>query len=271
MEERVCAFIDILGFKQIMERIHDKNDPLGADFIEKVFDAVNEIIKPISKKEYIDITGRDDINDSKIFDQIITKSVFSDCIVVSSPTNGDIYRAFKNIAMTCVSIQVLLFMEYGVLLRGAITFGNLRHDDEYLYGEPLIRAYELEESTVIYPRIILEKNLISIIESYIIKYPIEFFGQDKDGLWKINQKQYIEWVIKSETFKKALKKHTHTGSIIFSIFHDHFKSQSFDLKKISHQKAHAKWAWLHNELFDEPLQAVPHGSPIGGVGWGLEQ
>jgi hypothetical protein len=47
----------------------------------------------------------------------------------------------------------------GLLIRGAITIGDIVHDDSIVFGPALNRAYELESQQAIYPRIILDPDV----------------------------------------------------------------------------------------------------------------
>lgn len=51
-------------------------------------------------------------------------------------------------------------MEEGILIRGAITIGNLYHKSGVILGKGMIEAYHLELKSAVYPRIILSKTLI---------------------------------------------------------------------------------------------------------------
>lgn len=93
-----------------------------------------------------------------------------------------IIRTFSDNAMVCIEescvgalrflchyasrIQELILRQHGLLLRGAITKGNLYFDEKFVYGTGLVDAVELEENIAIYPRIIIDKKLEN--ENYII-------------------------------------------------------------------------------------------------------
>jgi hypothetical protein len=49
----------------------------------------------------------------------------------------------------------------GYFVRGAIVRGCLYHDDEMIFGEALVRAYDLETAVVKYPRIMIHSQVIS--------------------------------------------------------------------------------------------------------------
>lgn len=55
------------------------------------------------------------------------------------------------------------------LLRGGISIGQLFIDDVMVWGEALLNAYYLEDKVANYPRIIIDKNIVSeIIQNNIL-------------------------------------------------------------------------------------------------------
>ena len=71
-------------------------------------------------------------------------------------------------------------------LRGAICYGDLYVDKtmNFLIGEALVRAYELESRHAITPRVIIEKGL----EKFIPKSPV--FTLDEDGYYFVDFLRY---------------------------------------------------------------------------------
>ncbi len=54
----------------------------------------------------------------------------------------------------------------GFLIRGGISIGRLFHSDNFIFGDALIKAYELESKYAKYPRIILDDEVIEIATKY---------------------------------------------------------------------------------------------------------
>lgn len=80
---------------------------------------------------------------------------FSDNVVISEPVEGP---NFDLLLFRLGYMQVIASWS-GLLIRGAITIGNLVHDDLVVFGPALNRAYELESQRAVYPRIILDPDL----------------------------------------------------------------------------------------------------------------
>lgn len=131
--EKIVAFIDILGFKNLVQD-----------------EAKCEDIGVILKLPYLIRT--DDIAKRLKIKGVMMTSI-SDSIVFSIETKerGAMNKIVK---LLSVFMQVLLF-QYGLLLRGGIAVGKLYHDREVVYGPALIKAYDLESKFAEYPRIIM--------------------------------------------------------------------------------------------------------------------
>lgn len=77
---------------------------------------------------------------------------FSDNVIVSLPYDPDILRwTLDGLATIQVGLALM-----GFWVRGALTVGNLFHDESTVFGPALNRAYELESKSAIYPRILID-------------------------------------------------------------------------------------------------------------------
>ena len=134
--ERAVAFIDILGFK---ERIFSMQDDQVE--LKKVYDLLQEMKRAKRKA-------------SQFLDNKIEVSVFSDSIVLSAERQN----AFELVWRSGWLQSQLLYL--GFLCRGGIALGKVVHKDDILFGEGMIKAYHLESKVAVYPRIIIEDQII---------------------------------------------------------------------------------------------------------------
>ena len=92
--------------------------------------------------------------------------IFSDNIIIACKLTGKIERDLSKInsALTLVSaIQIVGMEMYHYLFRGGATIGNLFIDDIMVWGNALVRAYDLENSLALYPRIIVDIPLLDML------------------------------------------------------------------------------------------------------------
>ena len=157
-EKRCCAFVDFLGFKEFV-----KNKK--AEEIYMVISALSDENKR---------------NSENVFENLKYQA-FSDNIFLSTPhTKFGIINLFLQ-----VNWLFMRALQNGVLIRGAITVGDIHQDDNknIVFGDALIETYELESKVAIYPRVILSKSAHSFIVANDTDVLEQYFRQSKDGIW----------------------------------------------------------------------------------------
>jgi hypothetical protein len=160
--ERVVAFIDILGFKQFVKGIYERNDMRLRDYLYKTL-KMNSVYAEITSKgpfEVIDNTQA---------------MAFSDCIVIS-----DELEQGERIILCAATIAGFL-LRNEILCRGGIATGRTIHDDRVVFGMGVINAYEIEQIAV-YPRIVIQHDLVQRAKGSRFTKLV----RDSDGLWFID-------------------------------------------------------------------------------------
>lgn len=168
-KECVVTFIDILGFKRMVEE--STANPGVRDEIFRSLREINEVVRD---------RGVRDLNEREQIDDFEVRS-FSDLIVRFRPLTGEIDREFaifREVLDLCFAQASLL--ERGTLIRGGMTVGNLHYDDAHVFGPGLLRAYELENRLAIYPRIITELGFSRNFQRFT-NGDFPFIEEDSDG------------------------------------------------------------------------------------------
>lgn len=150
-ENRFIAFIDILGFKNIIDKTL-----MDQETYKTVLSAVN-YISGVRKENYEGF-----LSEYGILKEV---SVFSDSIVISYAY--DITGGLFHILMDLVFISFNLTAS-GIFIRGGVTYGELYHKESVCFGPAMIKAYKLESEEAIYPRI--------VVDEVAIKYGIIYHG-----------------------------------------------------------------------------------------------
>lgn len=174
-EDRLVLFVDILGFKKIIER--SANDPTE----------VKRVIQAIRRLKEI---GEGDLFDSKQVTQ------FSDCLVLSYRVDerSSVFEMIVEVGYALVSL-----VEMGFLLRGGISVGKLIHDEEFVFGPALVRAYELESKVAINPRVVVGSEVLGFARKFPAEhhdpheeanYVSKFLKRDSDNQKAID---YVSW------------------------------------------------------------------------------
>lgn len=151
-ENRIVLFLDILGFKNIIDKTVEKNVE-NEKAIEKLYNDLEEI------KTFL--IERLKTNKSLIYKENNSVKVtqFSDSIIISFESDNN---ATLLILIKTIKELIMNLVNKGILCRGAISYGKLIHNEKIIFGPALNDAYETETKAAIYPRIILDKSIIEL-------------------------------------------------------------------------------------------------------------
>jgi hypothetical protein len=172
-EDRVLAFIDILGFSEAVKRTitNGMENEDETTKIVRLFDDAKELIKQ-HNPSFMDTSTAD-------------KSVhhFSDSIIISYPKT-------KAGAVFYIISETLFFsltaLQKGFLIRGAVVCDKLCHTETKIFGPAMVKAYQMESKLAVYPRIILDDNILDIAK----EYPREMNKQNSE--FKVIQNLLLE-------------------------------------------------------------------------------
>jgi hypothetical protein len=142
----VVTYIDILGFRELVAR--------------KTPNFISQSIRNVR-----DITVPDKIAVKRHKENYV---YFSDLIVhtipVLSESNRNAPRGIVAGELRYLALVQAVLIEKGLLLRGAVTLGDIERSYGVLFGPGLISAYELERDYAQYPRIIVDQKLIESLQ-----------------------------------------------------------------------------------------------------------
>ncbi len=194
-EDRIVAFVDIMGFKNMVDE--SVNDPYQ---YAKIKDALR-IFRGLKKEK-----------EDPLYDKDIKVTTFSDSLIISYP--ADYKGGLFYIILDLIYLQ-FNFSRLGLIIRGGIAMGKLRHIREEIFGPALNKAYSLESQKAVYPRIIIEKETIKIAldRTYDRDFPKEYslksekddvlslLKQDVDGFFYLDfLRQYDEFEYADEYY-----------------------------------------------------------------------
>ena len=211
-QNRILCYFDILGFGDNV-----KNKTKEANEINQLFEEIASIIE-----DY-----RHDENDIQI-------SHFSDSFVISilKPQNAPTQLKFV------VSILIKL-LEYQLIARGAIVYGELIHTSKHIFGPALVNAHNLEKNDL-FPRIIIDESISNLIIPTIGNHQISYGDFFNDFAYvktdSTDNKKYIDFI--GEVNKKEA---TIKNELIETI------KKLID-KQINNENLFTKYEWLRLKL-----------------------
>ncbi|PGZ00158.1 hypothetical protein COE30_26035 [Bacillus cereus] len=180
-QEKILVFFDILGFKDLVTKKY-KDDP---EKIEEILSTMHILSTTSYPSELI---------------------IFSDSVINILEVNpylkehGKNFSQYLNVILSDIAtIQMNMLLLYGVLIRGSIVIGNIKHKNEMnlLFGPALIDAYELESKHSIYPRFILDEKIIELIKN---DTEWMYVSQDLDGHYYVDS--FNKWLVEFEKKEK---------------------------------------------------------------------
>jgi hypothetical protein len=144
-EPRYCAFVDILGFRGLLNGLRQGTIPY------EQLGSLLTIVHTPQKGSTIS------------WDTEFRAQSISDAVAISTVVNHiGLTQMFH--ALETLSVQLL---GEGYFVRGALVKGMLYHDDKMVFGDALVEAHRLESTVVRFPRIMATRDIAHDIEQYI--------------------------------------------------------------------------------------------------------
>ena len=143
-DDRYCAYVDVLGFSGLIAKItHSRTAEQKAHHFGTVYRLLRTVhAPPIHPDQFFNLAD-------------IKAQSISDAVAISSKVGGHSLLLLLDL-LERFSLNVL---SAGFFMRGAVVRGALYHDKEVVFGDALIRAYNLESTVARYPRIIIERTI----------------------------------------------------------------------------------------------------------------
>lgn len=214
-EERLVAYVDILGFSELVESLGEK-----PEFHSRVLYALT----------YIKFIGESS-RTSNTAPNSLEVSVFSDSIAITAEPQ-DTFA----VLWACGWIQAHLLCS-GILTRGGIAIGPTFHKEGILYGAGFLAAYRIETKAAVYPRIIVAPDVIDRLSVGMKRH---FLDEDSDGLWFIDPFKFDEMAGDAA----ELAADGYNPREVY--FEEVGRRIADELKKAKTVDHLAKWNWLSN-------------------------
>jgi hypothetical protein len=243
--ESLTAFIDILGFSQILKN-KSANSKLELEFLhdfskktDLAYSAISNIVKRKIK------TGEE----AHILESYSMRR-FTDNILIGCPIvkKSKLRGKFElDTILLNISTYQFLMAANGYFTRGGLSIGNLYMDENTIFGYPIVEAYKIESEVALNPRIVLSADVMKLILT-VFKEKSEqenfyFHNQillDEDGNFFVN---YLSSSIFEENDEaEAIQ--------LIENYKENIIKGMADNRK--NERVHSKYVWLaryHNYFF----------------------
>lgn len=140
LEDFFVLYVDVLGYKKLLKG--NKN------FLVKMKYLMSVIIK-----EHVD----------NYITNAFKYKMFSDNVIICIKQNEN--KALERLINFASRLQSMAMFHFGFFMRGSISKGSLYIDEDIVFGDALVKAFELESMISKSPRIINDKSLYD--EKYV--------------------------------------------------------------------------------------------------------
>lgn len=173
--QALVSYIDLLGFKDLIDQ-HGENAEAVRSILTlareefSVRRAIGTRIKSVGKKNFRAVS----------FSDLIVR-----CTTPELPSRAE--ELVVNEIVHLGEKQLALLLRH-MLIRGGICCGNIIAESDYLFGEALIKSYVLESEYAIFPRLVIDRDLVDIPHQASLGINSEDIAVERgqDGVYYIN-------------------------------------------------------------------------------------
>lgn len=175
--EYIVAYLDLLGVTTRMKN-NIYAQKIAMNKLHNLYNFNMNVTREIAIDGYQDIQFK----------------IFSDNIIIAKKLSIDLKTRVQDIKslLNCVSNFQCSAVKDGVgwLVRGGISRGDFYIDETMVWGQALLKSYELENNIAIYPRIVIDSNIISELQKS--EELAGYISQDFDNMYFLNY-LYIQY------------------------------------------------------------------------------
>jgi hypothetical protein len=162
----LVAFLDILGFRNDMVSAYKKGPDAAASLLTRLRAALDRAHTHL----HDDLSGTGQTKHDSWY-----VKAFTDNVVIGMPICEDSESDLGLMFSLTAAFQREL-VSSGFFVRGAVAVGEAYMDDEIVFGDAVLRAYEGEKALARDPRIILTESAMDVIRLHL-----DYYGKTEDS------------------------------------------------------------------------------------------
>jgi len=251
LRRSVVTFIDILGYQdQVKKAVASGEEGTLLMSLRHAYDETYSHIKDVeeSNRPHWLVKG------------------FTDNIVIGYPVRLDAEPEMGDMFSNLCTFQLMMTI-HGFFIRGGMAIGDLYMDDEIVFGEGLIEAFETEQNQARDPRIVLSRSAIEYATHHLKHYAhvedapqYEHLLKDCDGQLFIN---YLYPTIEFEAEYVIGEEEILGHKEIVKSRLEQFISEPTIWSKYFWVANYHNWFCDHTRHFDEQHKLNLYGIPVG--------
>ncbi len=168
----VIAFMDILGFKKLIDKIENGDSSIIEKLTSCLKNALRciELINRINTRSMLmapDIFGCDiDLThiNTKINHTQVSDAIVLSCDYVLDTGDHVLDAVLHEVAFSSVATMAAIYQSFllneGYYVRGGIADGHWAKSGNIIFSGAYLKAYKLEQDVAVYPRIVIDEKLV---------------------------------------------------------------------------------------------------------------
>jgi hypothetical protein len=132
-----AALLDVLGYRSRLDQDRDTGQLAFRDQLQRALGVLGTINEAL-----------------------YSYSAISDTIILTCSSRREVLGFLGALKLVFVA-----FLKEGLLIRGAATYGAHFKSSHVTYSHAIARAYQLEQESAIYPRIVVDPNVVEMFRS----------------------------------------------------------------------------------------------------------
>jgi len=198
----VGAWFDLLGQREKYKKLDFVPNDAEPEKVKAFYDGLRDTVGAVREmREVIDNfrKGLNDVDSKDVFQYKtpehqefsrrvrtthVRRTAMSDGMFLACPLkseDGNVpLRGVYDIVMTCL-MMVPAQLRRGYPIRGGLDMGGGTEIDGEFFGAALVKAYELESKYAQYPRIVVGKDFVGLLQTALQSQPRDVIGQFERG------------------------------------------------------------------------------------------
>jgi len=201
-----AALLDVLGYKDLLKSDRDKGQLQFKDQLKKAM----AVLSHVNEAEY-------------------QYQAISDTVLLTCAKREHLLPFLKMLR----EVQIA-FLNEGLLIRGGVTYAQHFKSAHLTYSHAIARAHELEVQSAVYPRIVIDENILAMFDA----------SEELDSI--IQSRLVTVW--NGINFLNILD--AKNWQQVYAAAKSIFLAQEAQLRK--NEKDFLKHVWLENYLFSAP-------------------
>ena len=174
----LVSYLDLLGFSELVEE--SRSDSSVTEQIATLLQKLRRSSENVDRAVSISTGPTSEYSDTLTFsDHVVRRTKIINDAILEEIVMKELYILSE--------IQLDLLLQGDRMVRGGLCIGDLYLEEGLAFGPALVKAYELESKYAVYPRIVIDRDLI--FNAQTVGYSglwEDYFSRGEDGAFYVD-------------------------------------------------------------------------------------